>query len=67
MTTRPTHCTGCGYPVHSAGTRADDRPAESRLYRGKGLCTTCAPARATSGRFGRFQLRPSHMTTSPNA
>ncbi|ACZ32459.1 hypothetical protein Xcel_3460 (plasmid) [Xylanimonas cellulosilytica DSM 15894] len=61
--TRPSHCAHCGRPVHPRGTRADDRPADSVLYRGNQLCVECAPARATSGSFGRFQMRPSHLTT----
>jgi hypothetical protein len=66
MTTpRPTHCDKCKRPVHSRGTRKDDRPEDSVLYRGLGLCTECASARATSGNYGKFQLHKSHLITNP--
>ena len=65
--TRPSHCAGCGRPVHPRGTRADDRPANSVLYRGNQLCVECAPARTTTGQFGRFQMRRSHLTTTAPA
>lgn len=64
-TPRPTHCQRCGRPVHWHGTRKDDRPADSVMYRGKGLCSECGSARTTSGDYGKFELHPSHLRTNP--
>ena len=64
---RPSCCAQCARPVHPRGTRADDRPANSVLYRGNQLCVECAPARTTTGPYGRFQMHHSHLTTSAPA
>jgi hypothetical protein len=64
-TPRPTRCEGCKRPVHPAGTRKDDRPEDSVLYRGLGLCIECAPPRVMSGNYGKFQMHKSHLITNP--